>query len=217
MTLVVRLRNCHRCDRQEWCTIVKKECPGNAKHTWNSKLFSPSASFYSLYMLLVYFLLSSCSVATSRRWWLYWEALGWNVWRALLKMVFSRSLFKIRWHGCWWGWFRSLGAQRKTTVDGAEGRSACQDQGGCYGTADALWHFKQSTASVINRKGSHVKKKPFQLQPLELQCRTHTHTYIQTHTQTITHGLGQSPKADSSVSKAGLLAPILQLIHMKCY
>lgn len=103
------------------------------------------------------------------------------------------------------------GHRGRTTGDGAEGRSACQDQGGCYGTADALWHFKQSTASVINRKGSRVKKKPIRLQPLELQCRTHIHTFKHTHTQTITHGLGQSPKADTSVSKVGLLAPILQL------
>lgn len=129
------------------------------------------------------------------------------------KMVISRSLLKIRWHGHWWGWFRSLGAQRKTSMDGAEGRSACQ--GGCNIAQLTLWYFNQSTASVINRKGSQVKKKPFQLQPLELQCRTHVHTYIQ-HTQTITHGLGQSPKADTSVSKAGLFAPKLQLIHIKC-
>lgn len=68
-----------------------------------------------------------------------------------------------------------------------------EQRGGSYGTADALRHFKLSDgvplisqkASVNNRKGSHVKKKPFQLQPLELQCRTHTCT--NTHPKTHTH------------------------------
>lgn len=45
------------------------------------------------------------------------------------------------------------------------------------------------SSAVINRKGSHVKKMPFQLQPLDLQWRTHIyiHTYIQKHTHTLSH------------------------------
>lgn len=37
---------------------------------------------------------------------------------------------------------------------------------GSYGTADAVRQFKQSIASVINRKGSHVNEE-HRLEPLE--------------------------------------------------
>lgn len=37
---------------------------------------------------------------------------------------------------------------------------------GSYGTADAVGQFKQSIASVINRKGSHVNEE-HRLEPLE--------------------------------------------------
>lgn len=89
-----------------------------------------------------------------------------------------------------------------------------EKRGGSYGTADSLrlfptvrWLFShQPTASVINKKGSHVKKEPFQLEPLGYiaeHTRAHTHIQKHTHTQTSTHGLGQSPKADYSDNQRG--------------
>lgn len=93
--------------------------------------------------------------------------------------------------GCWKRYSADLSWRSDDMVFGELGSGHWEHRGrplgteqrrGSYGTADALRHFKQSDGfllvsqqdSVINRKGSHVKKKPFQLQPLELQCRTHT-------------------------------------------
>lgn len=103
-----------------------------------------------------------------------------------------------------------------------------------------LWHGRRSPTfqtvrwlsshqptgfSHRNRKGSHVKKKPFQLQPIELQCRTHTyiHTSKNTHSHTDKYtwawseSKGWFQRQPEAKSKAGHLAPTLQLscIHVK--
>lgn len=61
---------------------------------------------------------------------------------------------KVKRHGC------SVWAEMVRTTTRKEQRR------GSYGTADALRQFKQSIASVINRKGSHVNEE-HQLEPLE--------------------------------------------------
>lgn len=104
--------------------------------------------------------------------------------RLLVEMMLSRSVCRIRWHGCWWGCFSLFRARWKTTGDGAEGRLLWHSWRSPTCQAVRWLSSHQPTASVINRKGSHVKKKPFQLQPLELQCRTHTYPNTHTHSDT---------------------------------
>lgn len=79
-------------------------------------------------------------------------------------------------------------AQRKTTGDGGEGEALMAQ------LTFSAWLFPlvSRAASVMNRKGSHVKT--IHLQLLELQCRAHTHIHARTHTHT--RGLDPSPKAD---------------------
>lgn len=123
-----------------------------------------------------------------RGWWSYLEAPGDNVWCTCWNWCsadrFTNSddvVVAEVGSGCWEYGGRPLGTEKS---------------GGSYGTADApltsqavRWFSShQPAAPVINRKGSHVKKKPFQLQPLELQCRTHAyiHTSIK-HTSSHTN------------------------------
>lgn len=84
------------------------------------------------------------------------------------EMILRWSVYKIRWR---WSLVRLV----QVVGSSEEEYWETEQKGGSYGTADALWRFKQSDgfplnsqrASVIKRKGSHVKEKPFQLQPLE--------------------------------------------------
>lgn len=55
---------------------------------------------------------------------------------------------KVKGHGC-----SAIWAEMVRTTTRKEQRR------GSYGTADALRQFKQSIASVINRKGSHVNEE----------------------------------------------------------
>lgn len=205
--------NRHRCDQQEWCKIVKKECP--EKHKWGSMILP----FYDIDAFPPVELLSGHQ----------WEDSG-RTGRPLVemcqtgcwKMILIRFVKRIRRRGCWWGWFRSLGAWRKTTGDGAEGRLLWYSWRSATFQTVRWLPSHQPTASVINRKGSHVKKKPFQLQPRELQCRTHT--YIHTSKNTFTHKQVHmvSVRVQRLISvttrvevKAWHLAPTLQL--SACY
>lgn len=99
--------------------------------------------------------------------WSYWGALGGNVSSILLKIRFSRSVNRIRRHGCRDRRLGTLLSHRRHSPT----------------LQTVRWlSSPQATASVINRKGSHVKKKPFQLQPLRLQCRTHKNIHTQNYT-----------------------------------
>lgn len=184
------------------------------KHTWDTVIFSQSASCLSLSMILMLFIQSTCSVATS-----------------------GRTVVVLG--GSWWKWYPAhltIRSDNKIVAGGGSGR---WDNGGRPPGDGAvgrlLWHSwrsptfqtvgrlssHQPTASVINRKkGSHVKKKTFQLQPRELQCRTHmyTHTHPWTHTHTheqVHMGWVRVQRLISVTTrvenKAGRLAPKLQL------
>lgn len=152
------------------------------KHTWDTVIFSQSASCLSLSMILMLFIQSTCSVATS-----------------------GRTVVVLG--GSWWKWYPAhLTIRSDNKIVAGGGGSGRWDNGGRPPGDGAvgrlLWHSwrsptfqtvgrlssHQPTASVINRKkGSHVKKKTFQLQPRELQCRTHMYTHTHIHEHTLTH------------------------------
>lgn len=137
----------------------------------------------------------------------HWENSG-RTGRILVEMISSRSDNNIRWQDCWGGWFRLIGS----TEEDHRGRSRGETLMAQLTLSD-ISNCQTAFLSPANgfshqqKKGSHVKKKTFQLQPRELQCRTHMyiHTSINTHThtRTSTHGLGQSPKADFSDNQSG--------------
>lgn len=78
------------------------ECPGNAKHTWNSMKFSQSVS---LVIVMMHFLQCGRS---------YWEATGGD---DALYLSIQRDDVVLG------GLVRAqFGGQRKTTRDGAKGR-----------------------------------------------------------------------------------------------
>lgn len=76
--------------------------------------------------------------------------------------------------------FFCFDAQRKTTGYGGEWEALMAQ----LTFSEWLFPLISHAASVMNRKGSHVKT--IHLQLLELQCRTRTHmqTYKHTHAHT---------------------------------
>lgn len=133
--------------------------------SWKYKsLLGFNESFLSLCIILMHFLPQSCSVAIERA----VVVLG----GPGLEMIMSTSVNRS-----------------DDMVVGEVGSGRWEQRGSSYGTAGTQtvrWlPSHQPTASGINRKGSHVKKKPFQLQPLELQRRTHL--YIHTSKNTLAH------------------------------
>lgn len=172
---------------------------------------TPGTQCYSASQLP--FLQWRCSVATSER---TVFVLGGSWWKSVKQKGYSAVLFI---------WSDDIGEVGSGQEHG--GRTLGTEQkGGSYGTADTLRHFKQSDGFPLisqrlqssTEKGSHVEKKSFQLQPLELQCRTRVHTHIQKHTlahKRVHMGLVRVQRLISVTTrvenKAGHLAHTLQL------
>lgn len=144
-----------------------KECPDNAKNTVKFKHVSVGQNpFLFTSVELMHF-----SVATSKR---MQDARADDM--AVGVSCFFCSCFD---------------AQRKTTSDGGEGEAIMAR----LTFSEWLFSLISHAASVMNRKGSHVKT--IHLQLLELQCRAHTHIQTHTHSHARTHtGLIRVQKAD---------------------
>lgn len=167
-----------------------------------------SPSVVSLSIILMHFLQSSCPLATRERMMMavlrgsWWKMCSWKRYSA------DSSTGSID-MGCWRGWYRLLVAQRKTIGE---------EQGGWVGGAGALMaqltlsdssNSQMAFVSWANCFSHQQKRQPreeetFQLQQLELQCRTHMnkHTFKHTHTHKVHMGLVRVQRPSFSVNQS---------------
>lgn len=171
------------------------------KHTWDTVIFSQSASCLSLSMILMLFIQSTCLVATS-----------------------GRTVVVLG--GSWWKWYPAHLTIRSDDkiVGGGGGMSGRWDNGGRPPGDGALMAqltlsdisncgngfplTSQRLQSSTEKKAATWRRKRFNFNHVSYSAErtcTHTHTSMNTHshTRTSTHGLGQSPKADFSDNQSG--------------
>lgn len=154
------------------------------KHTWDTVIFSQSASCLSLSMILMLFIQSTCSVATS-----------------------GRTVVVLG--GSWWKWYPAhltIRSDNKIVAGGGGGQvdgiteedhRGTEQWGDSYGTADALRHFKlsdgfpltsQRLQSSTEKKAATWRRKPFNFNHVSYSAEhTCTHTHIHEHTLTHTN------------------------------
>lgn len=144
---------------------MQKESLGKLKHTWNPMILNQSASFFPPFHDKDAFLVLKTDCGQTGK---FHVETWW-------------SSYEIRWHVC---------CRPEETHRGRRRGEACM--------APLMLLTSQSddlsVASVIHRKGSHENKKPFRLQPLELQCRRHICKYTQkdTHMNKYTRAWSES-------------------------
>lgn len=179
--------NCHRCDRQEWCKIVKKECP--EKHKWGSMILP----FYDIDAFPPVELLSGHQ----------WEDSG-RTGRPLVEMCQTGCLKKSYWSDL------SRGSDDVVVGEVGSGRwehegrpLGTEQRGGSYGTADALRHFKLSDGFPLisqqlqssTEKAATWRRNHFHFNHVSYSAghtRTYTHPKTHSHTNKYTRARSES-------------------------